>query len=154
MVAVPDRRSRHLGRALSSPRPEIRRRLLRRGREPVNAGWWGERIAAAAGRRAGLAATAFRVVHAEGDGLPSLVVDRYGPYVVAQLLSAGVEQRRDDVGAGLPSPPAPPGVLLPHDVAVRPHEGLPLQVTLAPGEVPEGVEVMEDGVKYLAAPWT
>src|SRR5439155_1210705 len=151
---VTDRRGRHLGQALYSPRSEIRLRLLTRGREPVDAGWWGDRIAAAAGRRAGLAATAFRVVHAEGDGLPSLVVDRYGPYVVAQLLSAGVEQRRDDVVAGIRSALAPAGVLLRNDVAIRRHEGLPLEVTLASGEVPEVVEVMEDGVKYLAAPWT
>src|SRR5437588_11115826 len=154
IVAVTDRRGRHLGQALYSPRSEIRLRLLTRGREPVGAAWWGERIAAAAGRRAGLAATAFRVVHAEGDGLPSLVVDRYGPYVVAQLLSAGVEQRRDDVVAGIRSALAPAGVLLRNDVAIRRHEGLPLEVTLASGEVPEVVEVMEDGVKYLAAPWT
>src|SRR5947207_6146137 len=97
MVAATDRRGRHLGQALYSPKSEIRLRLLTRGREAIDAAWWGERIAAAAARRAELAATAFRVVHAEGDGLPSLVVDRYGPYVVAQLLSAGLEQVRDDV---------------------------------------------------------
>src|SRR5947207_1035024 len=154
IVTVTDRRGRHLGQALYSPKSEIRLRLLTRGREPIEAGWWGERIAAAAGRRAGIAATAYRVVHAEGDGLPSPVVDRYGPYVVAQLLSAGVEQRRDDVVAGIRSALAPAGVLLRNDVAIRRHEGLPLEVTLASGEVPEVVEVMEDGVKYLAAPWT
>src|SRR5213078_4800963 len=109
---------------------------------------------AAAGRRSGLAATAYRVVHAEGDGLPSLVVDRYGPYVVAQLLSAGIERRRDDVVAGIQAALTPAGVLLRNDVAIRRHEGLPLEVTLASGEVPEVVEVMEDGVRYLAAPWT
>jgi len=87
IVAVTDRRGRHLGQALYSPRSEIRLRLLTRGRESIDAAWWGERIAARAARRAGIATTAYRVVHAEGDGLPSLVVDRYGPYVVAQLLS-------------------------------------------------------------------
>src|SRR5256885_14735577 len=61
--------------------------------------------------RSGIPATAWRVVHAEGDGLPSLVVDRYGPYVVAQLLSAGLEQVRDDVLAGIGAAPPPPGVL-------------------------------------------
>src|SRR2546430_3033256 len=150
MVAVPDRRSRHLGQALYSPRSEIRLRLLTRGREPVNAGWWGERIAAAAGRRAGLAATAFRVVHAEGDGLPSLVVDRYGPYVVAQLLSAGVEQRRGDGGAGLPSGPAPARAPPPHDVALCPHGGVPLAGALASREAPEGLEAAGGGLKDCA----
>ncbi len=154
IVAVTDRRGRHLGRALYSPRSEIRLRLLTRGREAIDAAWWGERIAAAAARRTELAATAFRVVHAEGDGLPSLVVDRYGPYVVAQLLSAGLEQVRDDVLAGMGAALAPEGILLRNDSAIRRHEGLPLEVTLAYGEVPKVVEVVEGDVRYAAAPWT
>src|SRR5438876_2438743 len=154
IVAVTDRRGRHLGQALYSPRSEIRLRLLTRGREPVDAAWWGERIAAAAGRRSGLTATAYRVVHAEGDGLPSLVVDRYGPYVVAQLLSAGLEQVRDDVLTGIATALAPEGILLRNDSAIRRHEGLPLEVTLAHGEVPKGVEGVEADVRYAAAPWT
>jgi len=154
IVAVTDRRGRHLGQALYSPKSEIRLRLLTRGREAIDAAWWGERIAAAAARRAELAATAFRVVHAEGDGLPSLVVDRYGPHVVAQLLSAGLEQVRDDVLAGMGAALAPEGILLRNDSAIRRHEGLPLEVTLAYGEVPKVVEVMEGDVRYAAAPWT
>jgi len=154
IVAVTERRGRHLGQALYSPKSEIRLRLLTRGREAIDAAWWGERIAAAAARRTELAATAFRVVHAEGDGLPSLVVDRYGPYVVAQLLSAGLEQVRDDVLAGMGAALAPEGILLRNDSAIRRHEGLPLEVTLASGEVPKVVEVVEGDVRYAAAPWT
>ena len=153
-MAVTDRRGRHLGQALYSPKSEIRLRLLTRGREPIDAAWWGERIGAAAARRTGLAATAYRVVHAEGDGLPSLVVDRYGPYVVAQLLSAGLEQVRDDVLTGIATALAPEGILLRNDSAIRRHEGLPLEVTLAHGEVPKVVEVVEADVRYAAAPWT
>ena len=154
IVAVTDRRGRPLGQALYSPKSEIRLRLLTRGREPVDATWWQRSIARAAARRAGLAATAYRVVHAEGDGLPSLVVDRYGPYVVAQLLSAGLEQVRDDVLAGMGAALAPEGILLRNDSAIRRHEGLPLEVTLAYGEVPKVVEVVEGDVRYAAAPWT
>ena len=154
IVAVTERRGRHLGQGLYSPKSEIRLRLLTRGREAIDAAWWGERIAAAAARRTELAATAFRVVHAEGDGLPSLVVDRYGPYVVAQLLSAGLEQVRDDVLAGMGAALAPEGILLRNDSAIRRHEGLPLEVTLASGEVPKVVEVVEGDVRYAAAPWT
>ena len=154
IATVTDRRGRHLGQALYSPKSEIRLRLLTRGREPIDAGWWGSRIRAAAARRDGIAATAYRVVHAEGDELPSLVVDRYGPYVVAQLLSAGLEQVRDDVLAGIGAALAPAGILLRNDSAIRRHEGLPLEVTLASGEVPQVVEVVEADVRYAAAPWT
>ena len=152
IVAVTDRRGRHLGQALYSPKSEIRLRLLTRGREPVDATWWQRSIASAAARREGVAATAYRVVHAEGDGLPSLVVDRYGPYVVAQLLSAGLEQVRDDVLAGIGAALAPVGILLRNDSAIRRHEGLPLEVVAAAGVVPATVEVEEHGIRYRAAP--
>src|SRR2546428_341416 len=128
VVAVTDRRGRHLGQALYSPRSEIRLRLLAPGLESIDATWWADRIAAAAGRRTAIPATAYRIVHAEGDGLPSLVVDRYGPYVVAQLLSAGIEQLRDDVVAGVRAAPATQGILLRNDGAIRRLEGLPLEV--------------------------
>jgi 23S rRNA (cytosine1962-C5)-methyltransferase len=154
IVTVTDRRGRHLGQALYSPKSEIRLRLLTSGRESIDAGWWGARIAGALGRRLGIAATAYRVVHAEGDGLPSLVVDRYGPYAVAQLLSAGLEQARDDVVAGIQAALAPTAILLRNDAAIRRHEGLPLAVVPVVGMVPEPLAVEEDGIHYLAAPHT
>jgi len=154
VVTVTDRRGRHLGQALYSPTSEIRLRLLTPKRETIDATWWADRIAAAARRRAGIPATAYRVVHGEGDGLPSLVVDRYGPYIVAQLLSAGLEQVRADVLDGIGAALAPEGILLRNDTTVRRHEGLPLEVTPGRGTVPDTVAVEEAGVRYLAAPHT
>ncbi len=154
VVTVTDRRGRHLGQALYSPASEIRLRLLTTGREPIDASWWADRISAAARRRAGIPATAYRVVHGEGDGLPSLVLDRYGPYVVAQLLSAGLEQARADVLDGIGSALAPEGILLRNDTTVRRHEGLPLDVVPARGTIPDTVAVEEAGIRYLAAPRT
>ena len=154
IVRVTDRRGRFIGQALYSPKSEIRLRLLTRGEESVDAAWWGERISAAARRRAGIEASAWRAVHAEADGLPSLMVDKYGPWVVAQVLSAGLESVRDDVVAGIRAALKPDGVLLRNDAGVRRHEGLPAEVVLAFGQVPEVVEVVEAGVKYLAAPWS
>ncbi len=154
VVTVTDRRGRHLGQALYSPASEIRLRLLTTGREPIDASWWADRISAAARRRAGIPATAYRVVHGEGDGLPSLVLDRYGPYVVAQLLSAGLEQARADVLDAIGSALAPEGILLRNDTTVRRHEGLPLDVVPARGTIPDTVAVEEAGIRYLAAPRT
>lgn len=154
VVTVTDRRGRHLGQALYSPTSEIRLRLLTPKRETIDATWWADRIAAAARRRASIPATAYRVVHGEGDGLPSLVVDRYGPYVVAQLLSAGLEQVRADVLDGIGAALTPEGILLRNDTTVRRHEGLPLEVVPGHGTVPDTVAVEEAGVRYLAAPHT
>ena len=154
IVPVTDRKGKFLGQALYSPRSEIRLRLLTRGQETIDAPWWVERLASAARRRNGIESSAWRVVHAEADALPSLVIDKYGPYVVAQLLSAGLETARTEIVSAIQHTLRPEGILLRNDAAVRRHEGLPSEVVLAFGQVPEVVEVVEDGVKYIAAPWS
>ena len=154
IVPVTDRKGKFLGRALYSPSSEIRLRLLTRADEPIDARWWANRIGDAVRRRNGINATAWRAVHGEGDGLPSLIVDKYDSWIVAQLLSAGLETARADVLAGIREALTPEGILLRNDAAVRRHEGLPLEVTLAEGQVPQTIEIAEDGVRYLAAPWS
>src|SRR5262245_32046174 len=67
VVRVADRRGRFQGMALCSPRSQIRLRLLSRDDVAIDGAWWHDRIAAAAGRRAAIDATAYRVVHGEGD---------------------------------------------------------------------------------------
>src|ERR1041384_8536448 len=86
VVAVADRRGRVIGQALYSPKSEIRLRLLATGAATIDAQWWRFRIAAAAARRESVAASAYRGGHGEGDGLPSLIVDGYGPSLVGPLL--------------------------------------------------------------------
>ena len=154
VVRVTDRSGRFLGQALWSPASEIRLRLLTREQQPVDGAWWQARIAAAAARRSHLASetTAYRVVHAEGDGLPSLVVDRYGDVVVSQILSAGLEAVRPLVLDAVRDALQPRGVLLRNDASVRRHEGLALEIVEAAGSVPQTVEVQEAGIRYLVSP--
>lgn len=154
IVAVTDERGRPLGQALYSPRSEIRLRLLEASDRAVNAEWWREKIAGALLRRDSIDATAYRVVYGEGDGLPSLVIDRYDRWVVMQLLSAGIESQRDVILDAVEQVLQPEGILLRNDVAVRRKEGLGEEVELARGSVPEMIEVREGKVRYLAAPWT
>lgn len=154
VLPVTDPRGRFLGQALASPASEIRLRLLERTDRRVDTEWWRGKLAGALARRAGIDANAYRVVHGEGDGLPSLVVDRYDRWVVAQLLSAGLETMRVEILAAITEVLAPEGILLRNDVAVRRQEGLADSVELASGDVPELVEVREGRVRYLAAPWT
>ncbi len=155
LVTVLDQRGKALGTALYSPRSEIRLRLL----EPdpnvsIDAGWWRRRLEQALARRTGIDANAYRVVHGEGDGLPSLVIDRYDHWVVAQLLSAGLETERDNILAAIDAVLAPRGVLLRNDVGVRRREGLAEAIELVRGAVPDTIEVREGAIRYLAAPWT
>jgi 23S rRNA (cytosine1962-C5)-methyltransferase len=156
IVRVEDRRHRFLGQALWSPKSEIRLRFLTRSKTAIDADWWCQRIAEADRRRTAVraSASAYRVVHGEGDGLPSLIVDRYGDYVVAQLLSAGLESVREDVLSGIREVLKPRGILLRNDASVRRHEGLAIEIVDAEGAVPDSVEVREGSVRYLAAPRT
>ncbi len=154
LVRVRDPRGKFIGQALYSPASEIRLRLLEPTDRTVDRAWWRERLAACVARRAGIDATAWRVVHGEGDALPSLVVDRYDRWIVAQLLSAGLETLRADVIGALVDVLAPDGILLRHDTPVRRRERLSEETLVAWGSVPEEIEVREGRVRYLAAPWT
>lgn len=155
VVVVTDTRGRQLGSALWSPPSEISLRLLETGTARIDAAWWRERIGRALARRAQLpsVASAFRLIHGEGDGLPSLVCDRYDRWLVVQLMSAGLESQRAHIVDALVALAQPEGILARNDVPLRAREDLPLEVELLTGSVPREVEVVEHGVRYLAAPW-
>ena len=154
LVQVHDSRGRFIGQALHSPRSEIRLRLLERSPQVIDAEWWCAQLTRCLAVRDQIDATAYRVVHGEGDGLPSLVVDRYGRWLVVQILSAGLETMRDLVIGALTQCLQPDGILLRNDVAVRHREGLTQESVLVYGAVPQEVEVREGSVRYLAAPWS
>jgi 23S rRNA (cytosine1962-C5)-methyltransferase len=151
---VEDSRGKLLGTALCSPRSEIRLRQLSSRDITPDLAWWRERLGECLARRTGIDATACRLVHCEGDGLPSLIVDRYDRWLVVQLLSAGLETMRPVILEALQQLCQPEGILLRNDVGVRRLEGLPENVELAAGSVPREIEIREGPVRYLAAPWT
>jgi 23S rRNA (cytosine1962-C5)-methyltransferase len=155
-VRVSDQRGKPLGVALWSPKSEISLRLLDRNADAaIDADWWRASLSRAIARRAGLdgIANAYRLVHGEGDLLPSLVVDRYDRWVVVQLMSAGLEACRTEIVAALQELVGPTGILARNDVSLRAKEGLGTDVELLAGTVPDEIEVEEHGVRYLAAPW-
>jgi 23S rRNA (cytosine1962-C5)-methyltransferase len=157
-VTVLDPQGRALGTALWSPASEISLRFVSREADvALDATWWGERLGAAIARRVGILednTNACRLVHGEGDGLPSLVVDRYDRWLVVQILSAGLEAFRAPIVEALVALTGAEGVLARNDASVRSREGLTKTVETLYGSVPETVEVREHGVRYLAAPHT
>jgi 23S rRNA (cytosine1962-C5)-methyltransferase len=155
-VHVVDEAGGRVGTALWSPASQIALRMLDSRLLETDATFWRERIAAAARYRDALApdGNAYRLVHAEADGLPSLIVDRYGEHLVVQLLSAGLEQQRAVIVSALVDELTPEGVLARHDVAVRQLERLEQGVELLHGAVPDELTVREGGISYLVAPWT
>ncbi len=152
LVAVVDSRGHRAGHALFSDRSEIALRMFSRGPEPPTLDAWRGRLRQALAFRAalGIDATAFRLVHGEADLLPSLVVDRYGDYLVVQALSQATDRLLPDLTGLLVEIGAPAGVLARNDPRVRLLEGLEQRVEVLHGTVPDLVDVREGGVSYEA----
>jgi len=91
---------------------------------------------------------AYRLVHGEGDGLPGLVVDRFGDVLVVQIGTAGMERLRDPIVAALVELLAPRALLLRNDSPSRQFEGLDSYVETVHGELPEELIIDEGGLRF------
>jgi 23S rRNA (cytosine1962-C5)-methyltransferase len=154
VVRVLSSRGKPLGFAFYSARSEIELRMIKRGEE-LPAGFLRERLAAAIAWRAEIApgAEAVRLVHGEGDGLPSLILDRYGPYLVLQTLSQTTDALKPKIVETLVDLLQPTGILERNDPRVRDLEGLDRKVGLLHGDVPESIEIREGDVVFEADLW-
>ncbi len=150
IVRLVDRRKHVWGQALYSSKSQIALRLLTREKRPFDKAFLAERIAAAAAFRNLVApgAQAYRLVAAEGDLLPSLIVDRYDHCLVLQTLSQGMERLKPEIIEILQEQFAPLAILERNDAAVRPLEGLAEQKGLLAGEQVSEVVVQENGVRF------
>ena len=156
-VLVHDNRGKPLGWALWSPLSEISLRMIDHNPDAViDQAWWDDHIAAAIARRVPLEdhTNAMRLVHGEGDGLPSFICDRYDQWLVVQFMSAGLERFREEILNSLRSLVEPAGILARNDVPLRAKEGLPRETVVLDGDVPREIEVHEYGIRFLAAPFT
>jgi 23S rRNA (cytosine1962-C5)-methyltransferase len=143
-----------LGRGYYNPASNIVVRLLTWDEEEVGPAFWRRRLAAAIARRERLAAdpatTAYRLVYAESDGLPGLIVDRYGEWLVFQSLTLGMDALKGTLVAALAEVAAPRGIYERSDADVRAQEGLDPAAGLLHGEEPpERIEILENGLRYL-----
>lgn len=93
----------------------------------------------------------YRLIHAEGDGLPGLVIDRYGDTVAIQLNTAGMQAMQDVVIDAIESVLEPGCILLRNDAPVRQLEGLKQFVETVKGDLPERLEVRENGLTFMAS---
>jgi 23S rRNA (cytosine1962-C5)-methyltransferase len=155
LVDVWDRRARFIARGIINQRSQIVVRILTWDQdEHVGEGFWRARLERAIGARQSLAADpltdAYRLVHSEADGLPGLIVDRYGPWLVTQFLSLAVERHRVAIIDHLADLAAPQGILNRSDDDVREKEGLVPVAGPIWGEVPPDlVEMTENGFRFL-----
>ena len=92
----------------------------------------------------------YRLVHAEGDLLPGLEVDRFGDILVVQITAACMEPHKDIILEALLQVCKPTGVLWRNDSNLRDTEGLERYLEVAHGEVPEWVQLLENDLAYNA----
>ncbi len=152
-VAVMDHRGRWLAWAYVNPHSLICARVVSRRREhPLDRSLLVHRLKVALGlRRRRYERPFYRLLFAESDGLPGLVVDRYGDLLSVQITTAGMEAVREEIVAALEKVLRPAGILLRNDAPVRELEGLERHVEVAAGRVPEAVELEENGCRFVAS---
>jgi 23S rRNA (cytosine1962-C5)-methyltransferase len=151
VVRLIDDRANFLGRAFYSDKSQIAVRLLTRDDVPIERAFFAERIRRAAAYRELVVenSDACRLVYGEADLLPSLIVDRYGDYLVIQTLSRSTDRLKALFVEILVDLFSPKGVLERNDPRVRLLEGLEQKVSVLHGEVPSEILVKENGVKFV-----
>jgi len=155
IVRVEGTRGKPLGYGMYSDRSEIALRFFTRQQEPPTLDLWRRRLAAAVDYRAalGIDADAYRLVHGEADLLPSLVIDKYGDYLVVQTLSQTTDRLLPDITSILVELLNPTGILARNDPRVRALEGLEQTIGVLHGSVPEAIDVREGAVTYAVDPY-
>lgn len=141
---------RFLAMAVYNPRSQISLRILSRRDEPVDGAFIRGRVRRAVDYRRRFAdLNSCRLIFAESDGLPAVIADKFGDVIVVQILCLGMERFKADIVDALAQELSPRGVYERNDVPVRELEGLSQQTGLLWGEVPDRVEMQENGVRFL-----
>src|SRR5438309_1092077 len=138
LVDLHDSHGHFLGRGYLNPRTTIAVRVLARDRAPVDQNFFLEKIRQAQALRERVIGerSVYRVVHGEADGLPGLVADRYGDAVAIQLLTAGMDRRRDLILAAVEEVLRPRTIVARNDSTMREREGLPRERAAIRGQIP------------------
>ncbi len=150
VVQVEDARGKWLGLAYVNPNSLICARVVTRSPGvALDSSLLVHRVKVALAVRERLYAEPYyRLLFGEADGVPGVVVDRYGDYLAVQLTTAGMEAQREAVVEALVKVLRPTGIILRNDTAVRELEGLTRYVEIAHGQVPDRVTVAEGGCRF------
>lgn len=154
LVQIVDSNGRFLATAYYNPKSQIQGRILSwDADEKINTAFWKQKIERAVDGRSRLQlhpqTNACRLINAEADGLPGLVVDKYGDFLVMQCLTLGIDQRKEQIMNLLAQLLKPKGIVERSDVDVRKKEGLPLVAQHSWGETPpDELIIQENGLQF------
>lgn len=154
VVAVRSSQGEFLARAYFNPHSQIRARILTwEDHILIDDTFWQQQIRRAISARQQLAlepaTNAYRLIHAEADGLPGLIVDKYGDFLVMQCLTLGIDRRKELLAAILADLLHPSGIYERSDADVREKEGLKQQTGLLWGSAPPAeLPILENGHRF------
>ncbi|MNB68363.1 Ribosomal RNA large subunit methyltransferase I [compost metagenome] len=152
LVEVLNHQRKYLATGYYNPASQIRIRVVsHRPVEDMDTDFFEERFASCLKHRERFlpGETAYRLVYGEADFLPGLIVDRFGDVLVVQLLTLGMDLRREQIVEALVRVMQPKGIYERSDVSVRELEGLEQKTGLLYGEAPRHVTVTENGLKVI-----
>ncbi len=150
VVDVFSSRDRFLARAFYNPSSQIALRIMTFRQEEVDEAFIARRVREAIDYRRTFAdLRSCRLIFAESDRLPALIVDAFGDVLVLQCLALGMEPFKQTVVNTLVEELHPRGIWERNDVPVRRLEGLEMSTGLLYGEVPDRVEMVENGISFL-----
>ena len=151
IVTVSDKKGHFQGRAFFSDRSQITLRFLSREDVPINQGFFEKRVLQAFELRQRVVKNSqvYRLVNAEADGLPSIIVDQYGDYLSIQTQTQGSETIKSTIAELLVNLFHPKGIIERNDSKVRELEGLEKTNSVLYGEVPAEILANENGLSFL-----
>lgn len=150
IVDVYDFKRRFIGRGYINPKSRITVRIMTYRQEEIDRGFFYKRIAAAwAYRQRFVDTSCCRVIFAEADMLPALIVDKFGDYLVVQTLALGIDRFKDTIVDVLDEIIQPKGIYERNDVQVRELEGLDQRKGFLKGRFDTVVEIVENGIRML-----
>jgi 23S rRNA (cytosine1962-C5)-methyltransferase len=151
VVRITDSHGRFLALAHFNPHSLIAARVLTRNEEAIDVGFWKAKLQTALNLREALFSEPYyRLAHGEADGVPGLVIDRFGDVCVVQVNAAGMHAARAEIVEALNAVIAPKSIYLRGDAPTRGLEGLPEENEVLKGDIAERIPVRENGVTYLA----
>ncbi|MDR0953586.1 MAG: class I SAM-dependent rRNA methyltransferase [Elusimicrobiota bacterium] len=151
IVKVLDAQGNVLGAGFFNPHSLIAVRLIKKGGEDLGKDFIFESLDNAYTYRKQFGIRKFgRMCYGESDGLPGLVIDRYGDYIVIEILTAGMELLKEEVLSAVKKIFKPKGIIFKNDSNFRVLEGLSAEPKSI-GEIPNEVEIEENKAKYLVA---
>lgn len=150
VITLKDFRDRPLGTAIYNPHSQIVARRFSRRRQDLDADFFLRRInqALELRRRSGVDETLCRLVWSESDGLPGLIIDRYGDHLVVQTLTLAFHQRRDLIRDALVSLLSPASILLRNDSPVLKAEGIEPSIEFVHGSNPGPIVVRANDIDF------